>query len=188
MGVGHDRCGGAFRGITLDSGMLPDTVPTEIRTGRLLLRAPAPQDGPALSAAVNASRPELRRWMRWAHEPLDDAAATLNLTRAAERFAERSELRYLIWDARGRTLLGSTGFHALDWEVPKGEVGYWVHSAHTGHGYATQVARTLAEVGVVGAGSATGPARCATRCCTPSCAEQNRSGGAGTAGRFRSAG
>ncbi|GGJ63817.1 GNAT family N-acetyltransferase [Deinococcus aquiradiocola] len=128
--------------------MLPDTVPTEIRTGRLLLRAPAPQDGPALSAAVNASRPELRRWMRWAHEPLDDAAATLNLTRAAARFADRSELRSLIWDARGRTLLGSSGFHALDWEVPKGEVGYWVHSAHTGHGYATQVARTLAEVGV----------------------------------------
>ena len=97
--------------------------------------------------AVAASLPELRRWMVWAQQPLDEAGYTSNMAAAAEAFAERTELRYLIWDAGGRELIGSTGFHALNWQVPRGEIGYWIHSGHAGQGYASEAAQALTDFG-----------------------------------------
>lgn len=123
-------------------------VPPELRTPRLLLRAPRPGDAPALHAAVQTSLPELRRWMVWAQEPLDLPGTERNLAEAARRFERREALRYLVWNAEGTELIGSSGYHALDWRVPKGEIGYWIASAHTGQGYATEVARTLTGVGL----------------------------------------
>ncbi|WP_425147752.1 GNAT family N-acetyltransferase [Deinococcus sp.] len=127
--------------------MKPADIPTTVTTPRLLLRAPRPHDGPAVHEAVMASLPELRRWMVWAQEPLDEAGYTQNLTRAAERFESGEELRFLIWDAAGETLIGSSGFRALHWEVPKAEIGYWIDSRYTGQGYASEAARALTDFG-----------------------------------------
>jgi RimJ/RimL family protein N-acetyltransferase len=127
--------------------MLPASVPTVLQTARLLLRAPRQEDGPAVYRAVAASLPELRRWMVWALQPLDEAGYTSNMAAAAEAFTERTELRYLIWDASGQELLGSTGFHALNWQVPKGEIGYWMHTQHAGKGYASESTGALTEFG-----------------------------------------
>ncbi|QLG11490.1 GNAT family N-acetyltransferase [Deinococcus sp. D7000] len=123
-------------------------VPSELRTPQLLLRAPRPEDAPAVHAAVQASLPELRPWMVWAQEPDDLPATTQNLQAAAERYATREELRLLVWNAAGTELIGSSGFHALDWRVPKGEIGYWISSAHTGHGHAQEVAGALTTFGL----------------------------------------
>src|SRR3712207_3189113 len=92
-------------------------VPTEIRTPRLLLRCPQHGDGARLHAAVHASLPELKPWAPWAQKPLDAEGYEVSLRHAASRFLVRQELRYLIFDASRQTLLGSTGFHALDWSV-----------------------------------------------------------------------
>ena len=43
-----------------------------------------------------------------------------------ERFREGTELTYVIWTADGRTLLGNSSLHHLNWLVPRGEIGYWV--------------------------------------------------------------
>ena len=123
-------------------------VPTHLRTPRLLLRAPQPGDGAAMHAAVQASLPELRRWMVWAQQPLDAEGYEASLRRAAARFTLREELRYLIFDASGEILLGSSGFHALDWRIPKGEIGYWIHSEHAGQGYVTEAVRALTAFGL----------------------------------------
>lgn len=130
------------------AGMLPAEVPTALQTPRLLLRAPRREDGAAMHRAVQASLPELQRWMVWARQPLDETGYMENMARAAERFETRTELRYLIWDAAGEQLIGSSGFHALNWDVPKGEIGYWTHSQHTGQGYATEAARALTDFGL----------------------------------------
>ncbi|WP_407539467.1 GNAT family N-acetyltransferase [Deinococcus radiomollis] len=127
--------------------MLPDQIPRTLQTDRLLLRAPRQEDGPAVYRAVAESLPELRRWMVWAQQPLDEAGYTSNMAAAAEAFAARTELRFLIWDASGQELLGSTGFHALNWEIPKGEIGYWIHSAQAGKGYATEAVQALTQFG-----------------------------------------
>ena len=127
--------------------MLPGNVPETISTPRLLLRAPRAHDGPAMCRAVAESLPELKRWMVWAQQPTDEASYTSVMAAAADAFAARTELRYLIWDASGTHLLGSSGFHALDWRVPKGEIGYWIHSGHAGQGYATETANALTDFG-----------------------------------------
>ena len=123
-------------------------VPSELRTPRLLLRAPRPEDAGAVHAAVHASLPELRPWMVWAQEPLDLPGTAENLRGAAERYAAREELRLLVWTPDGRELIGSSGFHALDWRVPKGEIGYWIATPHTGHGHAQEVAGALTTFGL----------------------------------------
>ncbi|MFK7600944.1 GNAT family N-acetyltransferase [Deinococcus sp. SM5_A1] len=123
-------------------------IPSELRTPRLLLRAPRPKDAAAFHGAVQVSLPELQKWMVWAQEPADLAGTAENLRRAEERYATREELRLLVWNAAGTELIGSSGFHALDWRVPKGEIGYWISSAHTGLGYAQEVAGALTTFGL----------------------------------------
>ncbi|RJF72905.1 N-acetyltransferase [Deinococcus cavernae] len=120
-------------------------LPTEFRTARLLLRAPRPEDAPAQVEAISASLPALRRWMAWAQESQTLADAQENLTRAAEAYAKRENLRLLIWNADGTELIGSSGYHSLEWDIPKGEIGYWIATAHTGQGYAQEVTQFLTE-------------------------------------------
>ncbi|MDO4263087.1 MAG: GNAT family N-acetyltransferase, partial [Deinococcus sp.] len=128
--------------------MKPAHFPRELRTSRLLLRAPDPADAEASLAAQLASRTELRRSMVWAQEEPTLAQIRENLAGAAERFASGEQLRYHVWDAAGREFIGSSGFHALDWRVPKGEIGYWVATPHTGQGYALEVAQALTHFGL----------------------------------------
>ena len=126
---------------------LPE-VQSELRTPRLLLRRPDPADAHALRGAIEQSLPELRRWMVWAQElgALEDTLENLRL--AAERFDSRENLRYHIWSPDGRDFVGSTGFHGLDWRVPKGEIGYWIATPHTGQGYAQEITEHLTEYGL----------------------------------------
>ncbi|MPY67173.1 GNAT family N-acetyltransferase [Deinococcus sp. SDU3-2] len=126
--------------------MKPPILPTELRTPRLLLRPPHPDDAPAIHAAIQASLPELRRWMIWAQAPLDLAGTVENLTRAAADYAAGENLRLHVWSADGRKFIGSSGYHALDWRVPRGEIGYWIATPHAGQGYATEVARALTDL------------------------------------------
>lgn len=121
-------------------------APDELRTARLLLRRPSPADAETSLAAQRASRAELRRWMVWAQTEPTLEQIRENLAAAAERFDAGEELRYHVWDAAGREMLGSSGFHTLDWRVPKGEIGYWIATPHTGKGYALEVAEALTNL------------------------------------------
>ncbi|UFA51363.1 GNAT family N-acetyltransferase [Deinococcus radiophilus] len=33
----------------------------------------------------------------------------------------------------------------MDWSVPRGEIGYWIATPHTGQGYALEVAQALTQ-------------------------------------------
>lgn len=120
---------------------MPPVVADELPTPRLVLRRPAPADAPALRRAIEGSLPKLRQWMAWAQDigtPEDTAA---NVARAAVQFETRESLRYHIW--LGDELIGSTGYHSLDWRVTKGEIGYWVATPHVGRGYAKEATEAL---------------------------------------------
>lgn len=36
------------------------------------------------------------------------------------------------------TIIGGSGLHRIDWNVPKFEIGYWVRSSYAGQGYITE--------------------------------------------------
>ena len=118
-------------------------IATELRTPRLLLRRPRVEDAEAMQEAITVSLPELKVWMPWAHTPATLIDRREYIQASMERFQEGTELTYVIWSVNGETLLGNSSIHHLNWLVPKGEIGYWVATPHTGQGYAQEAAQAL---------------------------------------------
>jgi RimJ/RimL family protein N-acetyltransferase len=118
-------------------------VPMPIVTPRLILRAPAPSDGPAMNAAKLESLPELVKWMPWAKTPstIDDDEATAR--EAAAKFIMRTDLMMLIFERDTGRLVGGTGLHRFDWDKRHFEIGYWVRTSAHGKGYATEATNAL---------------------------------------------
>jgi RimJ/RimL family protein N-acetyltransferase len=118
--------------------------PEVFETGRLLIRTPMPGNCPELHAAVRESMDELLPWMPWPkeHGTVEDSEASARLARV--RFLERTELRMHFYLKGSETLVGSSGLHRIDWEVPKFEIGYWCRTRFSGRGYTTEAVRGIA--------------------------------------------
>ena len=119
--------------------------PGPIRTPRLLLRAWRRDDAALLKEAVDASLPELKRWMPWAASepsPLESFVERIEKFRRA--FEEGRDWTYGVLDPDGARALGSAGLHARG-EPGRLEIGYWIRSGETGKGLATEVASALAR-------------------------------------------
>jgi RimJ/RimL family protein N-acetyltransferase len=120
-----------------------------LETPRLILRCPRAGDGAAVNAAIRASWPELNRWMEWAQgapPSIDDTEA-----RMAERpahWAARDDFSFALWCRETHRCLGLCSIFALDWDVPKGEIGYWLHSEATGQGLMTEAAGAVTQFAV----------------------------------------
>lgn len=112
--------------------------PDRFETERLQLRTLLPGDGAALHEAVIASLPALQPWMPWAMEPMDAEAYEVYVRKQHLKFLAREDLGLLILLKDGGTIIGGTGLHTLDWEVPKFEIGYWVRTGYEGQGYVTE--------------------------------------------------
>jgi RimJ/RimL family protein N-acetyltransferase len=112
--------------------------PESFETERLLIRSPLPGDGHELHAAVRESIDELTPWMPWPkeHRTVDDSEAIARRARVA--FLQRSELRLHLYLRGTDTMVGSSGLHRVEWEVPKFEIGYWCRTAFRGRGYITE--------------------------------------------------
>jgi RimJ/RimL family protein N-acetyltransferase len=121
------------------------TFPDTFETERLLIRAPRPGDGAELYAAVIESLPELLPWMAWAREPQTPESAEANVRQAQADFLLRRDLRLQLYlRSDPRTMVGSSGLHRIDWDVPRFEIGYWLRTRFAGRGYATEAARGVA--------------------------------------------
>jgi RimJ/RimL family protein N-acetyltransferase len=94
--------------------------PSQFESERLLLRAPGAGDGEATYLAVMESLPELRPYMA------------------------RTDLMLLIFLKSSGVLLGGSGLHNIDWRVPRFEIGYWLRTRYTGHGYMTEAVNAIA--------------------------------------------
>jgi len=117
-----------------------------IVTRRLVLRCWEPSDAPALNAALTASWSHLMPWMPFAQgepPPLEDTLALTRRWRA--QFDLDQDYVYGIFDADGRSVLGSTGLHTRQGPGVR-EIGYWVHVHHINRGYATEAAAALTKV------------------------------------------
>jgi RimJ/RimL family protein N-acetyltransferase len=117
--------------------------PASFETERLLVRSPAPGDGPELFAAVRESRKELEPWMPWVshHETVEDSEESAR--RGWVEFLERKDLRMHLFLRGTKTLVGSSGLHRIDWDVPRFEIGYWLRTSFAGRGYVTEAVRGI---------------------------------------------
>lgn len=106
------------------------------------------EESAAFAEAVKQSLDHLRPWMPWATSATaDPEAQRARLAGAAESWEAGTEFLYTVFlpehqPAEGGPVIGTIGLHRR--LGPGGiEIGYWMHAAHTGRGYATAAARAL---------------------------------------------
>jgi ribosomal-protein-serine acetyltransferase len=120
-------------------------VPNRLVTQRLILRPVEPGDARALDRMIRRSFRELKPWMPWARQ-LPTLKETAKYCRmAAATFKKRQEFHLLVFRREDGGLIGATGLVRGDWTVPKFEMGYWLCTEHTGHGYITEAAKALIQ-------------------------------------------
>lgn len=126
---------------------LPE-VPEEVFTERLKLRMPKPGDGKAVNAAITASIDELKPWLGFVQDQPSPRETEINIMESHILFLKRENLRYLIFDRETDEFIGTTGFHAIEWEIPKMEIGYWISTVHSGKGYMIEAVGALTDLAI----------------------------------------
>jgi RimJ/RimL family protein N-acetyltransferase len=124
---------------------LPE-VPESISSERLTIRCPRLADVPRIVAAVHESLDELEPWMRWATRDYSLEACEANTRQAIAQFITRENLRYHFHDPDSGELIGSSGLHRINWQVPRFEIGYWVRTSQAGKGYVSETVRALSRM------------------------------------------
>jgi RimJ/RimL family protein N-acetyltransferase len=103
-------------------------------------------DADQLAHAIGASLDHLRPWLSWATQEADPQAQGRRCREAEARWADGCEYLYVLRPQQSEEVIG--GFDL--WRTGPGavEIGYWVHPAFTGRGYATAGARALTQAGL----------------------------------------
>jgi RimJ/RimL family protein N-acetyltransferase len=114
------------------------TFPDQFESDRLIIRSPRPGDGVELNAAVIESLANLKPWMPWAQTAPTLEASEAEVRQGHVRFLKREDLWLLLFLKDGRTMVGGSGLHRIDWDIPAFEIGYWVRNRFTGQGYITE--------------------------------------------------
>jgi RimJ/RimL family protein N-acetyltransferase len=83
--------------------------------------------------------------MHWVehHQTLADSEDYCH--RVADSWERRTDFALGIWERGTGRLLGGTGFHNIDWDVPSFDIGYWIRPSAEGKGYVTAAAKLLTE-------------------------------------------
>ena len=112
--------------------------PESFESDRLTIRAPRVGDGAEVNAAIRETFDDLKIWMPWAQQmpTLEESEAFVR--RAQCQFLEREDLTLLLFLKGTNTLVGGSGLHQINWDIPKFEVGYWCRKRFQGQGYITE--------------------------------------------------
>ncbi|MEM7802567.1 MAG: GNAT family N-acetyltransferase, partial [Chloroflexota bacterium] len=88
----------------------------------------------------------LKPWMDWAENIPDDIEYEAIMRQSRIEYLKREDLQLLITDKSTGIIIGSTGFHRIDWSIPKVEIGYWISKSHEGQGFVTETVRALETI------------------------------------------
>jgi RimJ/RimL family protein N-acetyltransferase len=118
--------------------------PNEIRGERLRLCRWSLDAIDEVMVAVESSFDELHMWMAWAEE-MPTRASLIALTKEnIVRFESGERWSYFLREIDGDRLVGSAGLERRGGDNEL-EIGYWVRSDRTGHGFATEATRLLTD-------------------------------------------
>jgi len=117
--------------------------PDHIETERLLIRCPMPGDGAPMRQAVLQSQETLKEWLPWAVNVESEEGYETRVREGRLKFLAREDLWLVVILKETGQIIGGSGLHRIDWSVPKFEIGYWLHTAHTGKGYITEAVDAL---------------------------------------------
>jgi RimJ/RimL family protein N-acetyltransferase len=120
-------------------------VPEQFETERLMLRAPRAGDGTLIYPSVRESLGELKLWMPWANDQYSEESSDQWCRRAAANFITREQLQFAMFLREDQSHIGSVGVPRLDWNVPKGEIGYWLRTRYCGCGLMSEAVNILTQ-------------------------------------------
>ena len=118
-------------------------IPYRFDTERLTIRGPLPGDGATMRTAVLESQKELKPWMPWAVKVPSVEEYEILVREGQIKYLAREDFWLLIFLKDTPTLIGCSGLHDANWKVPSFEIGYWLHTAHTGNGYITEAVHSI---------------------------------------------
>jgi len=119
---------------------LPATIPA----GELVLKRWEPAYAEEATRAVRESLPELKPFMPWAHDGYEVADSRSFIELSAREWAEGTAFNYAVLTGAGK-VVGACGLMTRMGEGTL-EIGYWIHSGHTGRGYATAAVTAVTRV------------------------------------------
>jgi RimJ/RimL family protein N-acetyltransferase len=102
----------------------------------------------------------LRPWMAWARGDYTLEACEINTRQAIAKFVTRQDLRYQFVDRTSGEMVGSSGLHRINWQVPRFEIGYWVRTSRSGQGYVGETVRALTRLAFEALGARRVEIRC----------------------------
>jgi RimJ/RimL family protein N-acetyltransferase len=120
-------------------------IPYTFDTERLTIRGPLPGDGVRVRTAVLESQVELKPWMPFAVNVPTEEAYEIRVRETQLKYLGRKDFWLLIFLKDTDTLIGSSGLHDANWAVPSFEIGYWLHTKHTGQGYMTEAVKGICQ-------------------------------------------
>lgn len=117
-----------------------------IVTERLVVRCWNPEDAPLMKAAIEASVEHLKPYMPWAYNEPEEIEKKIERIRRWRSLFDRGEdFVYGIFSADESRVVGGTGLHTRVGEGAR-EIGYWIHVAEIGKGFATEISAALTRV------------------------------------------
>lgn len=116
-----------------------------IETPRLIIRPPKLSDAKPLNDAINRSLDVLERWMPWASDPSLKATETFIQKSVDEWGSETQKIFPMIMVLKNTDeIIGASGYNeSSDLSLPSFEIGYWIDSKYSGHGYVTECVTAL---------------------------------------------
>ena len=112
-------------------------VPIELRSERLLLSVPTPDDVDAITEYCQDPLFERYLTTPWPYRPSD--AEWFVGTFVPRGWADESEFTWAIRSIETEQLLGVIGWRS------RGDVGFWMGAPHRGQGYMTEALATVVE-------------------------------------------
>lgn len=109
---------------------------------RFQLRPFAGTDVKELHSLIEAERPRLARWLRWAADQTFEDTVGFVREAAAEEDSGNGLQRAVVIDGKIAGVIGFTGF---DMENRSTGLGYWIGAAHEGGGVVTEAAREMVD-------------------------------------------
>jgi ribosomal-protein-serine acetyltransferase len=122
-----------------------EIVRRPLETPRVLLVPIETTDAAELWSAVETSRAELEPWLPWVPFNTDQDASFRYAEASAQDWDNARACRFGIRDRKDRRLYGVVGLEAFAHLHQSVELGYWLRTDATGHGYMTEASRAIIQ-------------------------------------------
>ena len=120
----------------------------KLETPRMWLRCPYPGDGEAVYQGVAETLRQLRAWpdsLPWAQKPQSVEASEDYCQSCYAAWAMRISWPMLMIDKVSAAFVGSVGFHQINVQTQRWELGYWCRSSFHGQGRMTEAVQALTQ-------------------------------------------